>query len=179
MTRVSLSRRAALAAAILLAALACRTDLAGPERGALSPPPLRADRTEKKRGRAPAPVACIPRGAEKASEKFGPAGGILRFGGSLLLIPPGALRTKVRITAVTRGDASATVDFAPEGLRFDRPAFLVLSASGCDTPEDGAPSVVYLGSEGEVLETISASFDRRWREVIAPISHFSGYAIAF
>lgn len=181
MTRPSLPRHAAFAA-VLLAALACRPDVAGPAEHALQPVPPNAGRSDAKapvpRGR-PSPVSCTPHRAETVGATIGPQGGVLRFGASRLIVPPGALHARVHITALSRGDASATVDFFPEGLRFHKPAGLVLSAAGCVTPADGVPSVVYLGPGDEILETITATYDRRWQEVAAPIEHFSGYAIAF
>ena len=181
MTRASLPRRPFLAAAIVLAAIACRTDLAAPDLSRLAPPAASAARADK--GRAgdwrPTPVRCLARGPASATARIGRNGGVLSFGGSRLVIPPGALDRGVRITAVTRDDGSGAVDFAPEGLRFHRPASLVLSAMGCATPTAGEPAVVYLGARDEVLETIAATYDRKWKEVAAPITHFSGYAIAF
>lgn len=181
MTRLSLPRLAAFAS-VVLAVLACRADLAGPgERPPASPPPSvqRHDAKSPLPRAGPSPVACLPRHPASVSALVGPTGGVLAFGASRLIVPPGALHATVRLSAVTRGDASATVDFFPEGLRFHKPAGLVLSATGCLTPAEGVPSVVYLGENGEILETIAATYDRRGKEVAAPIVHFSGYAIAF
>jgi hypothetical protein len=182
MTRASLHRRAALAGAALLTVCACRAaDLSAPS-STLTPESasaLRGGPAPSGTRKTPKPVACDPRPAASVSDVIGPRGGVLRFGASRLIVPAGALHEKVRITATTRGDASATVDFQPDGLRFHKPAGLVLDADGCDTPADGVPSVVHLGADGQVLETIAATFDRRWKEVAAPIVHFSGYAIAF
>jgi hypothetical protein len=182
MTRTSIHRRATLAGAVLLSLAACRVaDLSAPTR-ILAPEAAASNRGDAARWRdhrSPALIGCQAGDALTASAQIGPQGGVLRFGGSRLVVPPGALRTSVRITATPRGDANGTVDFQPEGLRFHKPVGLVLSVSGCDAPADGVPSVVYLGEQGEILETIAASFDRRWNEVAAPITHFSGYAIAF
>ena len=182
MTRALLSRRAALSTAVLLTLAACRVaDLSAPARPRATDaasadrvklPPRRGDHW-------PRPADCQTREALASSAEIGPRGGVLRLGGSRLVVPPGALRTSVRITATRRGDASGAVDFQPDGLRFHKPAGLVLSASGCETPPDGEAAVVHLGPQGEILETIAASFDRRRDEVAAPITHFSGYAIAF
>ena len=89
------------------------------------------------------------------------------------------MRDTVTITATIQGDATSTVQFQPEGLRFRKPAGLALSAEGCLVPDEGAPSIVYLGAEGQVLETIEAIYYPRFKTVAAPIEHFSGYAIAF
>jgi hypothetical protein len=110
---------------------------------------------------------------------FGPAGGTLVFGNSRLVIPGGALHDTVTISATIPADSSSTVEFQPHGLQFSKPAGLILSGADCSLPEGVVPSVVYLGSAGEVLEVIDAIYDPHWKTAAAPIGHFSGYAIAF
>ena len=110
---------------------------------------------------------------------FGPQGGTLTFGTSRLIIPGGSLHDTVTISAtIPDGDASR-VEFRPQGLRFAKPAGLLLDTSGCSTVDTVAPSVVYLSESGEVVETIPAVYDPHWHTIAAPIAHFSGYAIAF
>jgi hypothetical protein len=128
---------------------------------------------------SPKPVSCRGRQVIQSSGKFGPGGGILVFGNSSLVIPGGALRDTVTISATQADDGTSTVRFEPHGLRFYKPAGLVLDGSGCALPSDGVPSVVYLDDAGQVLETIPAYYDPHWKTVAAPIEHFSGYAIAF
>ena len=180
MTRASFPRRAALAGAAVVTVLACRAaDLTTPP-GSLPPASASAARGGHAGKQRPTPATCVaPAPPVTASRVFGRLGGTLHFGASRLIIPAGALPEPVRITATTRGDAAATVDFQPEGLRFHQPVGLVLDATGCDSSADAASAVVYLGANGEVLETIAARYNRRSREVAAPIVHFSGYAIAF
>ena len=109
---------------------------------------------------------------------FGPSGGTLTFGTSRLIIPGGALRDTVTITAtIPNGDVSR-VEFQPHGLQFAKAAGLQLDTDGCAIDEQ-APNVVYLSETGEVLETIDAVYDPRWHTIAATIWHFSGYAIAF
>lgn len=176
MNRASLYRRAAFAAASLLAALACSVADPVAPGSVFKSDPVSADRTPR---RQPTIVRCSSSDAAAASGVFGPDGGVLRFGASRLVVPAGALRARVRISVTPRAGQAGVVDFQPEGLRFHRPARLVLSATGCAVPADGVPAIVYLGTEGEILETIAATYYRRWNEVVAPIVHFSGYAIAF
>ena len=124
-------------------------------------------------------TACTTRKAVHDSGSFGPAGGTLVFGDSKLIIPSGALTTTVFITAHTFGDSTSRVEFSPTGLQFLKAAGLVLGAAGCDIDESTVPNIVYLSPTGQVLETIQAVYDPRWKTVAAPIVHFSGYAIAF
>jgi hypothetical protein len=126
-----------------------------------------------------APVSCAGRRVIQSSGRFGPAGGILVFGNSSLIIPGGALHDTVTIAATQLDDGTSTVRFAPHGLRFYKPAGLVLDGTGCDLPTRGVASVVYVDDQGTVLETIDARYDPHWKAVAAPIEHFSGYAIAF
>lgn len=178
MKRASIPRRAALAGATVLTVFACRgADLTTPP-SSLSPAPAAAARNWPAGTRRSVPAACVAATTPvTAARVFDRRGGTLHFGESRLVIPPGALHEPVRISATTRGDAAATVDFQPEGLRFHRPAVLALDATGCNLPANAASAVVYIGADGEVLETIAATFNWRWREVVAPIVHFSGYAI--
>ena len=104
---------------------------------------------------------------------------MLVIGRSRLIIPGGALHDTVTITATARGDSTSEVDFQPAGLRFAKPAGLVLDGTGCNLDDDATPSVVYVAPDGTILETIAAFYDPHWKAVAAPIEHFSGYAIAF
>jgi hypothetical protein len=121
---------------------------------------------------------CDPRPALVSRGVFGPAGGTLVIGDSRLIIPAGALSVSVPITASTPGDSTSEVDFKPHGLKFSMSATLVLAAGGCNVSENLPPRIVYIGPNGRVRETISATRDAQ-DNVIAPIAHFSGYAIAF
>lgn len=125
------------------------------------------------------PVSCDRRSLVVGSGVFGPSGGTLIVGESRLVIPGGALRDTVTISGSTGGDATSTIRFSPEGLRFRKPAGLTLSGSGCRLPERAEFSVVYLDDEGRILETIAGEYFPRYKVVAAPIEHFSGYAIAF
>jgi hypothetical protein len=181
MTRL-LGRRPALVA-ILAGAIACAGhELAAPRTVSSADNLALRDQTgadHAASGREPNPVQCAPRNSVVASGVFGPSGGTLSFGNSRLVIPGGALHTTVTITAVTPGDGTSSVHFEPEGLHFFKPAVLSLDSDGCALPPAGTPTIVYLDSEGNVLETIAAVRDPRTKTVGAPIVHFSSYAIAF
>ena len=176
MTRAPLYRRAVFAAVSLIAALACSVADPIAPASVFSPDAASPDRTAQLH---PTLVPCSATHALAASAVVGPQGGVLRFGASRLVVPAGALRSNVRITATPRGGPGGTIDFRPEGLRFQRPVTLVLSAASCSIPTAGVPEIVYVGVHGRILETIGATYDRRWNEVVGPIVHFSGYAIAF
>lgn len=122
---------------------------------------------------------CTPRVGVFNSAIFGPKGGTLLFGQSRLIIPAGALKQSVLISATVPTSDPTRVEFQPEGLQFAKPAGLQMDASGCNIDDVTVPNVVYLSPTGEILETIVAVYDPRWHTIAAPITHFSGYAIAF
>src|SRR6202011_4926558 len=93
-------------------------------------------------GRPAQPVVCTDRKAAVESGVFGPSGGTLIFGDSRLIIPGGALREDVTITATTIGGSSSQVNFEPHGLRFQKPVGLALGSAGCAIPEDAMPNIV-------------------------------------
>ncbi len=126
-----------------------------------------------------AEAKCVNRPKVSVSAKFGPTGGILEFGDSWLIIPGGALRDTVTITATVPDENSSHVEFAPHGLQFNKPAGLLLGTANCLLSNPYAPVVVYLSPDGQVLETIFALYDPHWHTIATPIDHFSGYAIAF
>lgn len=108
---------------------------------------------------------------------IGPGGGTLKFGLQQLVIPAGALSQKVEITAEQVADAVVSVRFAPEGLRFAKPATLTLSYGRC-LPIAGVKGVVYTDDQLDVLELIPSQ-DELSGEVAGWINHFSRYAVAF
>lgn len=123
-------------------------------------------------------TVCSMQTLANGSGVFGPGGGTLVFGTSSLIIPGGALRDTVTISAIVVDTSTSRVELLPHGLVFEQPVGLLLDTSGCVIDET-APSVVYLSESGEILETISAVYDPRWQTIAAPLKHFSGYAIAF
>lgn len=131
-----------------------------------------------KSGKVFRPTVCATQTMANGSGLFGPAGGTLVFGTSSLIIPGGALRDTVTISAIVVDATTSRVELRPHGLVFEKPAGLLLDTSGCLINEM-APTVVYLSESGEILETIPAVYDPRWQTIAAPLSHFSGYAIAF
>jgi hypothetical protein len=167
--------------AVSVLVLACQsTDLAAPvNRMAPRSNSARHDESGGAHGQQARIVACKPDRGASGSGQFGPSGGTLVFGGSRLIIPGGALRTTVTITATPLNDGTSTVDFQPQGLQFHKAVGLVLNAAGCALPDEGTPSVVYIGPDGQILETLPARYEPRWKTVAASIEHFSGYAIAF
>lgn len=182
-------RRRAVPALVVLAAIApCRiAEVAAPPalvRPGGAPPltaaaPGAAKEQAHASSRNPRSVACAPSDPIVAAKLFGDKGGKLEIGRSRLIIPAGALGDTVTITATRRGDGTSTIHFEPEGLRFHKRARLVLSGANCSLPHEGHASIVYVGPDGSVLETLPGRFDPDRKTVASAIEHFSGYAIAF
>jgi len=124
-------------------------------------------------------VACSPQSGATAVVDVGPRGGLVFVGPHVLIVPPGALTSTVTITATIPDQSVAFVVFEPSGLVFKRPAGLLLSMAGCDTPSDYVPDVNYVNESGEVVERIEAVYSNYWHAIAAPIKHFSGYAVAW
>lgn len=126
-------------------------------------------------------VTCERHPTYVGSAEIGPRGGTLVVGRSRVIVPPGALTKTVHITATIPAGDHITIQFqfSPHGLVFRKPAGLVLDASGCDIPSYYAPSIVYLGDNGEILQYIQSYYSNHWHFVAAPIWHFSRYAVAW
>lgn len=121
-------------------------------------------------------MRCLRRNGGQATAVIGKSGGILVIGNNVLVVPPGALRKSVLLSASIVADTIAAIDFQPEGLRFATPAFLMLDATGCPKPA-ASPEVGYIDSRFEVLEELPAQYDAKQKQLTTSISHFSGYAI--
>lgn len=117
--------------------------------------------------------------AHTSSAVIGVAGGTIAFGPHTLFIPPGSLLQRTTITATAAADGHVSAVFQPEGLKFLVPAVLTMSYRQCATPPVGTVSIVYLqGLLGKILSILPAKLDPISRTVIAPVSHFSVYAVA-
>jgi len=117
--------------------------------------------------------------AHTSSAMIGIAGGTIAFGPHSLFIPPGSLLKPTTITATAAGDGHVSAVFQPEGLKFLVPAVLTMSYRQCATPPVGTVSIVYLqGLLGEILDILPAKLDAASGTVVAPVSHFSVYAVA-
>ena len=156
---------------------ASRAPLTAPGAAALDRGERETDHDDS--GRRVRATTCETRLMANASGVFGPAGGTLLFGTSRLIIPGGALKDTVTISATIPYGVNSRVEFRPTGLQFAKPAGLLLDTSGCSMDPSLVPDVVYLSESGVILERIPAVYDPHWQTIAAGIWHFSGYAIAF
>jgi hypothetical protein len=123
-------------------------------------------------------LVCEAQRYEKASKTIGREGGSLRFGRHRLEIPPGALASRVTITAEQVTGPVNSVRLSPEGLRFARPARLTLEYKNCaDTRQ--AKRVAYTDELLRILEMPASEDYPKYEYVTGEIDHFSRYAVAY
>lgn len=111
------------------------------------------------------------------AQTIGRRGGTLHFGIGTLVIPPGALRGDVRITADVNGEDLA-VQFQPHGLRFRRghEPTLTFDYRGAKLDQSGL-QVLYVDDSDTILETLSTENDTAREMASTRLQHFSGYLL--
>jgi hypothetical protein len=136
-------------------------------------------------------VSCPPVSYDSVTQTIGPEGGALEVGRNWLVVPPGALREPVSITAVAPSDTVAVVRFQPAGLRFVRPAQLVVTYDNCRIPRPATPRIALVTASLHVIEYLrswaASPSDRTLpkghigghRRVVGELPHFSNYAVAW
>ena len=126
-------------------------------------------------------LKCTPQPFDADSARIGPNGGILQMGNNALVIPPGALTSTIWIKGSALRDTVNSVRFSPEGLRFARPAALVMSYSNCDllggllTPK----RIAYTADNLRVLQWLPTYDNILSRTVTGRLDHFSRYAVGW
>jgi hypothetical protein len=117
--------------------------------------------------------------ADSSSATIGPLGGTIQFGPNTLVVPPGALLKATTITATMPADGHVSAVFQPEGLQFLVPPQLTLSYAQCSPAPIHPASIAYLQSLlGGILQLLPSQDNPTAGHVVAPIWHFSVYAVA-
>ncbi len=107
-----------------------------------------------------------------------------------LVVPRGALKEPVSITAVAPSDTLALVRFQPEGLRFLTTAYLVVAYDNCRVKRTVTPRIAHVTDALDVIEflpAVAASPDdprfKKMRnghqQIVGQLEHFSNYAVAW
>jgi len=112
------------------------------------------------------------------TETIGPNGGTLRVGAHTLVIPNGALSSKVTITGEQISGSVNSVRFSPEGLHFNQPAQLTMSYENCALVLV-QKKIVYTDEKLKILQVLGSLDLFKKKTVSAPIDHFSRYAVAY
>jgi hypothetical protein len=123
-------------------------------------------------------LSCSAQPYVAVTKVVGPGGGTIVVGTHKLVIPAGALARNYTIRAEQVPNRVNSVRFAPEGLKFARPAKLTLSYSNC-SPLLLLKRVVYTDELLRILELIPSLDNLRTKTVTGDIRHFSRYAVAW
>jgi hypothetical protein len=134
-------------------------------------------------------VACRPLPYDSVTQTIGPEGGEIEVGRNWLVVPRGALRDRVTITAVAPKDTLALIRFQPEGLSFKLPALLVAAYDNCSVPKKVTPRIALVTNYFAVIEFLASGesmlpqrFAKKGnghRRVVGQLNHFSNYAVAW
>ncbi len=124
-------------------------------------------------------LRCEPQDYVGDAAIIGPKGGTLHVGDHELVVPAGALREEVLISAESPTSSLVDVQLAPHGLQFEKPVKLRLSYEHCVRPTITDLLVVYLGQGNRLLELPPSVDDKNHKDVTADIDHFSRYAVAW
>ena len=123
-------------------------------------------------------LSCSAQPYVAVTKVVGPAGGTIVVGTHRLVIPAGALARNYTIRAEQVPNRVNSVRFAPEGLKFAKPAKLTLSYSNC-SPLLLVKRVVYTDELLRILELIPSLDNLKSKSVTGDIRHFSRYAVAW
>lgn len=135
-------------------------------------------------------VTCRPLPYDSVTQTVGPDGGEIEVGRNWLLIPRGALRQAVTITAVAPSDTVAVIRFQPSGLRFQATALLVATYDNCRVPKIVTPRLALVNDLFGIIEFLARGdslLPRNFakghkgghRRVVGQLHHFSNYAVAW
>lgn len=127
---------------------------------------------------APGLLQCGPGRYASAVLIVGPDGARIRFGKSILDIPPGALADPVVITAEELVSTEVQTRFSPHGLQFSKPVQLTIDHSRCKLPPFMTERIAYTDDSLNVLEWLEPVVNQK-QSVQAEIDHFSRYVVAF
>jgi hypothetical protein len=123
-------------------------------------------------------LVCRPQPYAATTREVGPDGGTLVVGDHRLVIPRGALRKSVTITAEQMRGSTNSVRFSPEGLKFKQPAQLTMSYKNCLVVL-GSKRIVYTDELLKILNVLVSTDAAKSKTVTSPIDHFSRYAVAY
>ncbi len=127
-------------------------------------------------------LACTPQPYASTTLVVGPAGGTIRVGKHMLVIPAGALSRQVTITAESPSDEVSSVRFSPEGLQFNAGHLptVTLDYSSCPLGRlQLLKHVAYTNEQLRILNLLPSLDNLLLLRVSAPLQHFSRYAVAW
>ena len=125
-------------------------------------------------------LECSPLPASAVKQTIGPAGGTMKIGPHVFVVPAGALASWVTIQAKTAGGMGNAVAFKPAGLIFLKPAYLTLSYANCNASGSTASKqVAYTTDSLTIVSYVTSWDDASTQQVTGQVAHFSNYAVAW
>lgn len=165
----------ALCAGVLVLAAACG------DRTLTNPAPAPNASLIGDLGSATGLLKCSQLAADTETATIGGGGGTLKIGPHTLTIPAGALNAPVTITgAIVQGGGVNAVHFEPEGLQFDKTAYLTMSYANCSLLGSLLPKRIAYTTDALTIVEYLLSVDNLWaRKVTGQLHHFSDYAVSW
>jgi hypothetical protein len=126
-------------------------------------------------------LQCSALPAASTTQTIGPAGGTMTIGPHVLRIPAGALAQPTTITGtLDTGRGVNGIRFQPEGLQFDRSAYLTMSYANCSLLGKLLPKrIAYTNNLLGILEYLLSLDNLFGKNVTGQVKHFSEYVIAW
>lgn len=129
-----------------------------------------------------APIECPVHTTQSASATIGPLGGTLAVGGTVVMIPAGALLVPETFTLTIPASNYMEVDVtagSAQHFEFLSPISVSIDYSRCTrTNIDKAPLSVWFWDGVTLLENMKGTDDKATRTMTFGTSHLSGYVIA-
>ena len=115
------------------------------------------------------------------TQTIGSEGGTIRVGPHTLTVPAGALFSPVAITGeLVTGRGVNAVRFQPEGLKFQRSAYLTMSYANCNVVGRLLPKrIAYVGDALDILSYLLSIDNLLGTKVTGRVDHFSNYAVSW
>jgi hypothetical protein len=125
-------------------------------------------------------LGCTPQPYDSVTKVIGSSGGVINVGANRFYVPAGALSQDISITAVAPSQTVNEVKFQPQGLHFQKPAYLTMSYANCGLVGWLLPRhIAYTDDNLNILELLPALPNLLRQTATSQIEHFSGYVLAY
>jgi len=133
-------------------------------------------------------VMCSKLPYDSLTQVIGPAGGVIAVGPHFLWVDSLALPAAVTITAVAPSDHVRRIRLKPDGLVFQKTAFLVTSYANCNLKQATTPRIAQVRDDMTIVgylnsatgtDTVFAKTYDGTLYVGGELHHFSNYAVAW
>jgi hypothetical protein len=133
-------------------------------------------------------VSCSKLPYDSVTRVIGREGGVIAVGPHFLWIDSLALPAPVTITAVAPSDRVRRIRLQPDGLVFQKTAFLVTSYANCTVKQATTPRIAQVSDANQILGYLGSAsgtdtvFAKRYEGTLyvgGELHHFSNYAVAW